>query len=36
VVHAHGGRLWIERRAGAALSGEGGNMVRIALPLVDG
>lgn len=36
VVHAHGGRLWIERRAGAALSGAGGNMVRIALPLVDG
>jgi signal transduction histidine kinase len=33
VVRAHGGRLWIERRAGAALSGAGGNVVRVALPL---
>ena len=36
VVRAHGGRMWIERRAGAALSGASGNLVRIALPLVDG
>jgi signal transduction histidine kinase len=33
VVHAHAGRIWIERRAGAALDGGGGNVVRIALPL---
>jgi signal transduction histidine kinase len=32
VVRAHGGRLWIERRAGAALAGAG-NVVRLALPL---
>ena len=30
VVRAHGGRLWIERRAGSALAG---NVVRIALPV---
>jgi signal transduction histidine kinase len=30
VVHAHGGRMWIERRAGTALAG---NVVRIALPV---
>jgi signal transduction histidine kinase len=29
VVHAHGGRIWIERRVGAALAG---NVVRISLP----
>jgi signal transduction histidine kinase len=30
VVRAHGGRMWIERRAGTALAG---NVVRIALPV---
>jgi signal transduction histidine kinase len=30
VVRAHGGRMWIERRAAAALAG---NVVRIALPI---
>jgi signal transduction histidine kinase len=32
VVRAHGGRIWIERKAGAAAGA--GNVVRIALPLV--